>query len=210
VDRTARVTLGTVTLLEAAVRRITIVIGFVVACLLALPLGAAARKSAGRHFGARATALVFAEDWPLAAAVRAAIVHPARTDIKVVGATFLEPVPFAETRVVATAAPSRDAIVWEDGETLLKDEDWTQFTLGCDSRGGRMWLEIQTGKVQFEWAEVVFQTGESQVVEFSEKVQTPGLFSLLDVPNGKIVDHVRVLARAKSDEAKVIVRLQRG
>jgi hypothetical protein len=196
--------------LEAAVRRLFVSVLFILAALYALTPRAEAHKATGKPAGPKAVALALPESWPIESGVKAAIVHPARTEIDVTASSYLSPVPFSGAAVAAASAPTRDVIAWEDGETLLKREDWTQFTLGCNARGERLWLEIPSGKVQFEWAEVVFQTGQSQVVQFTDKVQTPGLFTLLDVTSGKIVDHVRVLARAKSDEAKVILRLQKG
>ena len=55
--------------------------------------------------------------------------------------------------------PNGVAPVWEDAETLSKADDWTEFTLNCDSRGKSLWLEVAGGKVQADWAEIVFANG---------------------------------------------------
>ena len=99
--------------------------------------------------------------------------------------------------------------MWEDGETLAKDEDWTEFTLTCDNRGTRLWLEVAAGKVQFDWAEVVFENGDAVVVDFAEKTHRPGLYSLLDFRDGRKVDHVRLVARAKTPEARVVLKMEK-
>jgi len=53
----------------------------------------------------------------------------------------------------------------------------------------------------------VFENGDTQVVDFRDKIYGPGIYSLFDFKDGRRVDHVRMVARAKSDEAKVIVRM---
>ena len=117
---------------------------------------------------------------------------------------------FSGTAIAAGSAPTRDMVVWEDGETLSKSEDWTEFTLGCGSNGRQLWLQIQSGRAQFDWAEIVFDNGDAQVVDFAEKTHGPGMYCLFDAVRGRKVDHVRVLARARSDEAKVMLQMQKG
>jgi len=142
--------------------------------------------------------------------MRSVIVHPARTDFQAKSTTFLAPVTFSGTAVAAAMVPTRDAIVWEDGETLSKGEDWTEFTLGCNTSGRQLWLQIQSGRLQIDWAEVVFDNGDAQVLDFAEKTHGPGTYCVFDAVRGRRVDHVRVLARAKSDEAKVMLQLLKG
>jgi len=110
--------------------------------------------------------------------------------------------------VVATA-PAADILVWEDGETINKDEDWTEFSLNADSRGTKLWLQVVSGKVQFDWPEVVFENGETRVVDMQEWAREPGYYELLDFKDGRKVDHVRVVARAKSDEARVVLKMEK-
>ena len=63
--------------------------------------------------------------------------------------------------------------------------------------------------MQVDWAEVVFENGNSQVVDFSESTLGPGLYSLFDFHDGRRVDHVRMVARARSPEAKLVLRMQK-
>lgn len=163
-------------------------------------------RRAGPH---RRTVVVVHRGWPLRRPMRAAIIHPVRTVVRVNAASYLAPVVFTSGVIAATSAPAHDLIVWEDAETLTKAEDWTEFTLNCDTRGKQLWLEVAGGKAQLDWAEVVFENGEAQVVDFGEKTQGPGLYSLLDFKDGRKVDHVRVLARAKSNEVRVVLRMQK-
>jgi len=167
-----------------------------------------ARRVVVRRRPAR-TVVVVRQGWPLRRPARAVVVHPVRTAVAVEAATYLAPVTFVGTAVAASAAPSRDAVVWQDGEGLTRDEDWTQFTLACNATGTRLWLEVPSGKVQLDWAEVVFGNGEARVVDFGERTCVPGLYSLLDFADGRLVDHVRVVARARTPEAQVNLRMQK-
>jgi hypothetical protein len=147
--------------------------------------------------------------WPLRRAARVVVVRPARVVVRVAPATYLAPVIFASTVVAVTGAPARDVLAWEDAETFEKDEDWTEVTLNCDARGTKLWLDLREGKAQFDWAEVVFENGDATVVDFTERTLAPGLYSLLDFRDGRKVDHVRLVARAKSDEARVALMMEK-
>ena len=163
-------------------------------------------RRAGPH---RRTVVVVHRGWPLRRPMRAAFIHPVRTVVRVNAASYLAPVVFTGVVIAAANAPAHDLVVWEDAETLTKGEDWSEFTLNCDTRGKQLWLEVAGGKAQLDWAEIVFENGEAQVVDFGEKTQGPGLYSLLDFKDGRKVDHVRVLARAKSNEVRVVLRMQK-
>ena len=105
--------------------------------------------------------------------------------------------------------PARHALVWGEGETLVAKEGWTEFTLICNTRGRRLWLELPAGRVQFDWAEVVFENGETRVVDMKEWVRGPGLYRLLDLQETRMVDHVRVVSRARSAQSRVVVRMEK-
>lgn len=133
--------------------------------------------------------------------------RPARTVIvrrpvvvRVRPAVFL-PVVVWHSAVIVRPAPDR--IVWQDAETLEKEDDWSELTLNSDQRGERLYLDVVAGKVQFDFAEVVFENGDCQVVDFSEKTHGKGFYLLLDFKDGRKIDHVRLVARAKSKEARV-------
>src|SRR5262249_37685759 len=120
------------------------------------------------------------------------------------------PVVFWTGAVVAvTTSPAPDRLVWQDGETLVRGDDWTEFTLESDQRGSKLWLRVADGRAQFDWAEVVFANGDTRVVDMKEWTRDTGLYSLLDFPDGRRIDHVRIVARAKSPEARVALELER-
>jgi hypothetical protein len=183
-----------------------------IALLLVLGLQVAepafARRVVVRHKHKRTTVVVH-RGWPIRRPARVVVVRPARVVVRVRPALYLAPVIFVGVVVAATAAPVHDILVWEDGETLAKDEDWTEFTLNCDNRGTKLWIEIVSGRVQADWAEVVFENGDTQVVDFAERTHGPGLYSLLDFRDGRKVDHVRMVARARTNEARVVLKMEK-
>lgn len=167
----------------------------------------AARRVMVRRGPYHRTVVVVRRGWPLRRPARMAVVHPARGIVRVSPAVYLAPIVFAG--VAVASAPEREVLVWDDSERLVRDDDWTEFTLNCYQQGTRLWLEIPEGRVQFDWAEVVFGNGDARVVDFQEKTHGPGLYSLLDFRADRDVDHVRIVARAKSDQAKIILRMEK-
>lgn len=153
--------------------------------------------------GPNRTRVVVHRSWPLRRPLPVVVVRPARRTVVVAPHAFLVPIVWT---AAAVTRPDRETIVWEDRETVSKDEDWTEFTLNVEDRGQRLLLEID-GRAQLNFAEVVFENGDVQVVDFNEKTHGSGVYSLLDLEDGRRVDHVRVVARAKSDEAKIVVSM---
>lgn len=163
-----------------------------------------------RHRGVHhRTTVVVNRGWPLRRPARVVVVRPARTVVRVHSASFLPVVFWTGAAVAVAASPSRDYLAWEDGETLQRDEDWTEFTLNADSRGRKLWLQVVDGRAQFDWAEVVFENGDTRVVDMKEGTRGPGLYPLLDFSDGRRVDHVRLVARARSDEARVVLKMEK-
>jgi hypothetical protein len=133
-------------------------------------------------------------------------VRPARVAVRVTPRVFLPPVVFGAAVV---AAPDTDVQVWHGGEQLEGEDEWTQLTLNVDQGGTRLLLEVEDGPAKISFAEVVFDNGEAQVVDFADGAHQPGIYSLLDFPRGRKVDHVRVVATAVDDETGITVRLLR-
>ena len=190
----------------------------VVALLLALGVQTSSLADAGqrkraakqeRRVAHRRTVVVLQHGWPLRRPPRTVWVHPARSPVRMGPRVFLAPVVFTAIAVAGSAEPARDILVWEDGETLQRADDWTEITLNCDNLGTKLWLEIPSGKVQFDWAEVIFENGEARVVDFGDRTYGAGLYPLLDFRDGRKVDHVRIVARAKSDGARVVLKMEK-
>jgi hypothetical protein len=162
------------------------------------------RRTTVVHKGPHRKTVVVHRHFPLRRALPAVVVRPARFALRVAPAVFVAPVVWVGT---VAAVPDRSVLVWEGAETLAEDDDWTEFALDVNSRGRKLYIEIVTGRAQLNFAEVVFENGDTQVVDFNEKTKGVGLYTLLDFKDGRTVDHVRVVARAKSDSSRVVVRM---
>jgi len=79
--------------------------------------------------------------------------------------------------------------------------------MNVDRRGDRMLLEIDRGTAEISYAEVVFDNGEAQMVDFNDRKYGKGVYALLDFKDGRKVDHVRVVAKAETKETQITLRL---
>ena len=104
--------------------------------------------------------------------------------------------------------PARDHLVWEDSETLAKDEDWVDANFGVDQSGNALLLKVD-GRAKLSFAEVTFENGNVQVVDFNDGTHGDGLYDLLDFRDGRRVMTVRILARSESPETVLSVYLRK-
>lgn len=181
-------------------------------CLLAaitlgsvLPAEAARRKVVRKGPHKRVTVVV-RTGHPIRRAMPTVVVRRPSVAVRVAAASFLPVLVWAP---VVVARPGRDALVWEDSETLFAEEGWSETVFDANARGEALHLEVVSGKVQFDFAEVVFENGDCRVVDFNNAARGPGLYRLLDFADGRRVDHVRLIARAKSDESKVALIMRK-
>lgn len=142
--------------------------------------------------------------FPIRRTLPTVVVRPGPV-IRVAPRVYLGPVAFAA--VVVASLPPADARVWTSSESLDSEEGWTDFTLDVDKRGTRLLLDIENGAAQISFAEVVFENGEAQVVDFNDSVHRRGVYSLLDFKDGRKVDHVRLIAKANGDGSTIRVHL---
>jgi hypothetical protein len=153
----------------------------------------------------RRTAVIVRRGFPIRRAIPICVVRPARTVVVVRTTMYLAPVIWTERRA---SLPPRDQLVWEDSEKLSRNDDWTEVTFNVNDRGTKLFLQID-GKAQIEFAEVVYVNGEAQTVDFEEHAHDAGIYSLLDFPDGRKVSHVRMVARAQTDEARLSLRMEK-
>ncbi|HEX6179447.1 MAG TPA: hypothetical protein VF057_13880 [Thermoanaerobaculia bacterium] len=140
--------------------------------------------------------------FPIRRTLPAVVVRPAPV-VRVRPAVYLAPVVFTSVRV--NGIPS--VRVWSDGEELEREDGWTEFTFDVDRRGDRLLLQIEDGAAAISFAEVVFENGETQVVDFDDKVRSVGTYSVLNFANGRKVDHVRMVARAVRESSEITLHL---
>lgn len=143
---------------------------------------------------------------PIRRPARTVVVRPIRPAV-VVAPKVVYAAPVVWTRNVV-ALPPRERIVVEDSETFHRSEDWVDTTLAVNQNGDKMFVRVN-GRVQVDFAEVHFRGGQVQVVDFGEAPLEAGTYSLLDFKDGRHVDYVRLVARARSQNARVSVLLAR-
>ena len=176
----------------------------VVLSFLSVIPGAEARRVRVVHRGPRATVVV-RTGFPIRRALPHVYVRAPRVAFRVAPRVFLPPVVFGA--VVVPVRPVASGIVWRETESLNRDDDWTEFTMNVDRRGSKLLLDVERGAAQISFAEVVFENGETQVVDFNDRVHRQGLYSLLDFRDGRKVDHVRVVAKADSPSTDISLHL---
>jgi hypothetical protein len=125
--------------------------------------------------------------------------------VRVAPRVYLGAVAF--TAVALATLPPPSVRVWSATEDFNNDDGWTDVSMDIDRRGTRLVLEIDKGPAQLSFAEVVFENGEAQIVDFNDRVHSQGVYSLLDFKDGRKVDHVRVIARAQRNETAIRVHL---
>lgn len=186
------------------------VLAFVLFAMILIPVVSSAANAPGldqRRRPPRRTVVVVHRGFPLKRPLRNVVVRPVRRPFRISPARFLPAVFWAG--VVVASLPARDVLIWEDSDTLSRDEEWTEVGLNCENSGTRIWLEVAAGTARFDWAEVVFENGDAQVVDMKEWERGPGFYELLNWAGVRRVDHVRLVARAATPEARIVLRLEK-
>ena len=182
-------------------------LGMVLATMLvwSADLSAQRRRVVVRRAPVRRTTIVVRPAHPIRRALpRTVVVRPARTAVVVgVPLVFLSAVVWRPAVVVL---PPRDRLLWEESEALGKEEEWVDCNFGVDRRGGALLLEIE-GTTQLNFAEVTFDNGQVQVVDFEESARSAGVYEILNFADGRHVKTVRVLAKSNSDESTLTLML---
>lgn len=168
---------------------------------------------------ARRGPVVTHRNLPIKIAPRDVIVRPPRGVVRpfIAPELFLPPIVFGgvvvdlrnDRRPGRDRGYSRDSLVWQDSETLYREDDWTDFTLDCNARGSKLWFEVLEGRVEADWAEVVFENGEVQVVEFPKRSLGRGIYELLSFRESRRVDTVRMVAKTTSRQARLTLWMER-
>ena len=104
--------------------------------------------------------------------------------------------------------PSSDRLVWQDNESIDRDEGWVDTNFGVDDSGNALFLDL-SGNTALNFGEVTFANGQVQVVDFDARTHGPGFYKFLDFANGRHVKNVRLLAKSESDATKLTVYLSK-
>lgn len=145
---------------------------------------------------------------PIRRAMPATVVVRAARRSVIVGAPLVFLPAVVWTAAVVSTRPAKEHLVFEDSESIDKDDGWVDTNYGIDATGNALFLEI-AGKAQLNFAEVTFANGNVQVVDFNEKTHDTGMYKLLDFADGRNVKTVRILAQSKSEETKLSVFLSK-
>lgn len=140
-----------------------------------------------------------------AATLNVVVRAPRRTVVVTAPLVFL---PVIALTASVVSLPPRERLVWEDTDTLLRDEDWVESNFGVDDRGDALYLQVQ-GRMQLNFAEVTYENGEVQVVDFNDREHADSIFRLYEIPGVRNVKTVRLVARARSEEAVLRLYLNR-
>ncbi|HEX3083252.1 MAG TPA: hypothetical protein VHP99_01915 [Pyrinomonadaceae bacterium] len=116
--------------------------------------------------------------------------------------------PALRWRAAFVPLPPRERIVWTETETIARDEEWVDTNYGVDASGNALYLDM-SGKTKLNFAEVTFDDGHVQVVDFNEETHESGVYKLLDVNPNQHVATVRILAKSESDDSKLAVYLSK-
>ncbi len=183
------------------------VLGVILLMLWGPAEAAQRRRVVVRRAPVRRTTVVVRPGHPIRRPLpRTVVVRPARTAVVVAAPLVFLPAVVWSSAVVSL--PPRDRLVWEDSETLTKDEEWVDCNFGVDRRGDALLLGID-GRAQLNFAEVTFENGNVQVVDFEDRTHPSGIYGLLDFADGRHVKTVRLLARSRTDQSTLTVYLKR-
>ena len=116
--------------------------------------------------------------------------------------------PLLAWRANVITVPARERLVWQESESIARDEEWVDTNYGVDGVGNTLVLSIG-GKAKLNFAEVAFDDGKVQVIDFTEGTYGPGAYTLLDLPGGRHVATVRILAQSETDDTKLSVYLSK-
>ncbi|MEK6282699.1 MAG: hypothetical protein AABN95_20250 [Acidobacteriota bacterium] len=134
------------------------------------------------------------------------VVRPARRVVAVGPSLVFLPRMVWAPRVVSM--PASDRLVWQDNESIERDEGWVDTNFGVDDSGNALFLDL-SGTTALNFGEVTFANGQVQVVDFDERTQGPGFYKFLDFANSRHVKNVRLLAKSESDATKLTIYLSK-
>jgi hypothetical protein len=133
------------------------------------------------------------------------VVRPARRTVVVRAPLVYRPAIIWVPAVVVL--PAREHLVWEDSEKLERDDEWVDANFGIDHPGTALLLRVD-GRAQVSFAEVTFENGDVQVIDFNDGTHAAGLYRLLDFGDQRRVMTVRILAKSESSETTLNVYLR--
>ncbi len=137
---------------------------------------------------------------PIARAVnRSVVIRPARRVVTVGAPLIFLPAIAFTAAAVAISLPPRENLIWQDTESIERDEDWVESNFGVDQSGKALYLQID-GRTDLDFADITFANGQVQVVDFNERTYSDGLHRILEFPVRREVKTLRLIAKSKSGQ----------
>jgi hypothetical protein len=166
--------------------------------LVALLIPASVWSRGRRRVVVRRTRIVVVHGHPIRRSVnRVVVVRPARRVVTVSAPLVFS--PLVAFRPAVVVLPPRERLIWQDTETIDRDEDWVESNFGVDEKGDALYMEVD-GKADFDFADITFENGEVQVVDFNQKSYGKGIYMIHSFAGRRNVKTVRLVARSKADE----------
>jgi len=156
------------------------------------------------HRGPRGKVVVH-HGFPITRTLPRVYVRAPRVAIRVTPRAFLPRRIFPATVIKVRPAPA--AIVWHEVEPFALDDGWTEASLVVTHTGRHLYFEIAEAPVSVSFAEVVYDDGETQVVDFNDRTYQPGYYGLLDLDTARGIDHVRLVASATRADVQIGLHL---
>jgi len=146
------------------------------------------------------TRVVVRPGHPIRRAVNRTVIvrAPRRAVVVTAPLVFLPVIAFAALAPVAILPP-RERLIWQDTERIERDEDWVESNFGVDARADVLYLQVD-GRADVDFADVNYENGDVQSIDFNERTYGPGVYRILDIPGKRNVKTVRVVARSKTRE----------
>jgi hypothetical protein len=160
------------------------------------------------HRPAKPSRLVIRTGHPIRRVLPASVVvRPVRRVVTVgVPLVFLPSIVWTP---VTALTPPAERLVWQDTESIGRDEGWVDSSFGVDSSGNALFIDIN-GTARLNFAEITFANGQVQIVDFNDQAHRTGVYKLLDFADGRHVKIVRILAKSEADESKLIIYLSKS
>lgn len=109
---------------------------------------------------------------------------------------------------VRVSLPPVGWVVWNDEQPLARANGWTELLFDVHEHGRLLLLDLG-GEAELDFAEVTFEDGAVQVVDFGRSLRQPASYQLLPLAPQREIEHVRVVARAAQPRLRLGVRLIR-
>ena len=156
---------------------------------------------------------------PLAADVRVRVKvgvgHPIRRPLPqvvvrrpIVVAPAVRYVPLLTFRRTIVALPPRNTLIWEDRETIRRNENWVEMSFSVNQRGRALYFTLD-GRAAVDFAEIHYGNGEVQVIDFDNSPMAPGTYLLHDIRDGREVRYVRMIGKSRTPQSTFTVYMAR-